>query len=321
MNETLLREADRVLNKCGRPVISGAVAVPLYRGFLMPMVLSPNESRTFTKEITGDVNWTLRAISSSIGAARAVTGVRIQIQLPNGRFLIGSNGQEIGQFAWIGSWRYSMGEGAIECEPGSKIQVTLTDTLGLGGPLAVNLLFEGAYTFWLRGAGGGSNSLASELPRYSGVVNENILAPCWVAGEGPYTPVGFEDGRFTYSSIDPETVDGKTAIALAGPLSATLKIDVDAGYDFFCRRVLVDVTRDDTATAGVFLCRLRTGSGSAFTDTAFDIAQYINGAEYPHDWLVRGDDSVYVDVSLADSAGSGNYYIQVHLEGARRRKK
>jgi len=314
MNESLLREADRVLSKCGRPQVRGAVAVPLFKAFLMPMVLQPNQSTVFTKEITGDASWTLRSISSSIGAANAATGVRIQIQLPNGRFLIGLNGQDVGQFAWIGSWRYNLADGAVECEPGAKIQVTLTDITGLANPYAVNLLFEGAYTYYLRGAGFGAGDLASQMPRYQGVVNENILAPCSIAGEGPYTPEGFTDERFTYSSLQ------NSVTVTAANLSTTLKILIDAGYDFLCRRVLVDVTRDNTATAGEFLGRLRTGSGYALCDSFLDIARYLNGAEYPHDWMIRGEDAVYVDLNLADAAGTGNYNVQVHLEGVRRRR-
>ncbi len=324
MNEALLREADRVLSKCGRPQIRGAVAVPLFRGFLMPMVLQPNQTTVFTKEITGDTTWTLRAISSTIGASIAATGVRIQIQLPNGRFLIGQNGQDVGQFAWVGSWRYSFGEAGVECEPGTKIQVTLSDTVGLQNPFPVNLLFEGAYTFYLREQAffdSGKWSYASQLPRYQAIVNENILAPCWVAGEGPYTPEGFFDQRFTYSSKDPATANGITTVPIAGPTAATLKISIDAGYDFWCRRVLVDVTRDATASAGLFLGRLRTGSGYALSDSFFDIARYINCAEWPHDWLIRGEDAVYVDLNLVDTGGTGNFYIQVHLEGVRRRRK
>ena len=314
MNLDLLQQADRVLSKCGRPVITGAVAVPLFRAFVMPMVLQPGQSTVFTKEITGKTTWSLRAISSSVGALGVATGVRIQIQLPNGRFLIGQNGQDVGQFAWIGSWRYNMDTG-VRCEPGSKIQVTLTDTIGLNAPFPVNLLFEGAYEFYLKGdAGLSSSQLASGLPRYQGIVNENILAPCWMGGYGPETPAGFRDERFTYSSVV-ETVP------IAGPTNTTLKISIDAGFDFYCRRVLFELTRDASATAGAFVARLRTGSGYALNDNFIDYAQYINGAEYAHDWLIRGEDAVYVDANLVDGAGTTNFYLRVHLEGVRRRRK
>ncbi len=312
MNLELLQQADRVLNKCGRPVVSGAVAVPLYRGFLMPMVLQPGQSTVFTKEITGEVSWMLRAISSSVGASSAATGVRIQIQLPNGRFLIGQNGQDVGQFAWIGSWRYNMDTG-IECEPGAKIQVTLTDTIGLTDPFVCNLLFEGDFSFYLKGLGFGDNALASSLPRYQGIVNENILAPCWMGGYGPETPDGYRDERFTYSSLI-------NTVPIAGPTNTTLKISIDAGFDFLCRRILVDVTRDAGASAGAFVGRLRTGSGYALCDSFFDLARYIGGAEMPHDWKIRGEDAVYVDANLVDGAGTTNFYLQVHLEGVRRRR-
>ena len=148
MDLQLLKQADQVLSKCGRPTIQGGSIVPLYKAFLMPMVLQPNQSTVFTKEITGETIWGLRAISSDQTSA-AVFGVRLQIQLPNGRFLIGNNGQDVGQFAWVGSYRYLM-DPEVDCFPGSKIQVTLSDTVGLGAARPVNLLFEGAYKFVFR---------------------------------------------------------------------------------------------------------------------------------------------------------------------------
>ncbi len=278
----------------------------------MPMVLQPNQAKIFIKEISGETVWALRAISSDQGSA-SVVGVRMQIQLPNGRFLIGGNGQDIGQFAWVGSNRYHF-DTEVDCQPGSKIQVTLTDMVGLEEAFACNLLFEGCYKFYLDDSPAASPvaSMVDE-PRYQGNVNENILAPCFLAGYGPVTPEGFRDSVFTYSSE-------MATLPLAGPLFTTLKIPIDSGLDFQLRRILVDIQQDETVTAGVILARFRAGAGYALNDDYIDVGRYLAGAEYPHDWKVRGGDAVFIDLQLADSAGAGVMTFTAHLEGVRRRK-
>lgn len=312
MDLQLLRQADQVLSKCGRPTFPGGSVVPLQKSFLMPMVLQPNQSTVFTKEITGETIWALRAISSD-QTSGVTTGVRIQIQLPNGRFLIGGNGQDVGQFAWFGSWRYLM-DPEVDCQPGSKIQVTLTDTVGLQAALAVNLLFEGAYKFFFRGGKPSPLNLASKQPRYFGNVNENILAPCYTHGIGPQTPPGFQDELFTYASP-------VVAIPLAGPLTATVKIPIDAGIDFHCRKIHMDISGTALVTAATVLARVRSGTGYALSDDFIDYARYIGGAEWGHDWKVRGEDAVFVDLQLADFTGTGTVSVQMFLEGVKRRRQ
>lgn len=312
MDLSLLKQADRALSKCGgRPILREGSVVPLYKAFLMPMVLSPGQTVNFVKEITGDALWELRAISSATGM-NSITGARLQVQLPTGRFLFGGNGMDCGQFAWIGSYRYLI-DPPEECEPGSKIQVALSDYTGLEDNLAVNLLFEGVYKFYLKAGEPVQKMIsAQDIPRYQAIVNENILAPAWMAGFGPATPQGYRDERFTYSSA-------QAAIPLAGPLTTTLKIPIDAGLDFVCRRLLFDVEQDDTVTAGTILARVRTGTGFALNDNFIDLAQYLNGTVWPHDWLIRGGDAVYLDLVLVDFTGTGKMYFQAHLEGCRRR--
>ena len=120
----LIKQAAGIMQKCGAfsYVRQGAV-LPLLKSWIMPMVLQPNQTIVFTKEITGDTIWNLRSISSDQGS-NSITGVRLQIQLPSGRFLFGGNGIDAGQFAWVGSNRY-LESPDLDCEPGSKIQVTL----------------------------------------------------------------------------------------------------------------------------------------------------------------------------------------------------
>jgi len=322
-----LRQADIVLSKCGRPTLPGGVtAVPICKGFIMPMVLNPGENATFTKEITTAVPWVLRAISSDMASASLV-GIRCQIQLPNGRFLFGGNGVDIGQFAWVGSWRW-LQDPELRCEPGSKLQVTLTDTTpgGLAAATPVNILFDGALLHFLRGGELVRDySLASALPRYQGTVNENIMAPCWMQNGGILTPDGYEDSFMVYASADPIDQPQVTTWTVAGdvvtvqPNPLPFEIQIDPGADFYVRRVLLDLQFTGDATA-IVRGKLRTGGGYVVNDNFIDLARYLCGAEYPGNWLVKGGDSVFIDPVLSDVAGDGTVTYQVFLEGFRRRK-
>jgi hypothetical protein len=323
-----LRQAETILSKCGRPQLPGGISVlPLYRGFVMPMVLDPGTSYTFTKEITGDAPWVLSAISSD-QASGSLVGIRCQIQLPNGKFLFGGNGVDIGQFSWIGSWRW-LQDPELRCETGSKIQVTLTDTTasGLAAATPVNLFFEGAFLYFMQGGVEvvAPSKLASTLPRYFGIVNENILAPAWMSNEGLETPPGYEDEYFVYSTPDPlDSSQGTTWTLAAGlttvfPSPLPFEIVIDAGYEFVCRRILLDIQVTSTALA-IVLARLRTGAGYVLMDNQIDVARYLNGAEFAGRWVIGSSDSVFIDPQLGDATGTGNVTLQVHLEGYRRRK-
>jgi hypothetical protein len=323
-----LRQADVILSKCGRPLLQGGISVlPLYRAFVMPMVLDPGASYTFVKEITTDTPWVLSAISSD-QASSSLVGIRCQIQLPNGRFLFGGNGVDIGQFCWIGSYRW-LQDPELRCEPGSKIQVTLSDTTasGLSAATAVNLFFEGADLVFMQGGLQLSYNpkLASQMKRYFGVINENIMAPAWAQNEGLETPPGYVDEYFVYSTPDPIDSSQATTWTLAAGLTTVFpnplpfEIVIDAGYEFFCRRILFDVQVTSTASA-IVLAKLRTGAGFVLNDNLIDIPRYINGAEFAGRWVIGSADSVFIDPQLGDAAGSGNVTLQVHLEGYRRRK-
>ena len=319
MKLELLRQMDAVLSKCGRPTLPGGVScVPLTKDIMVPMILESGQTTVFPQEIPGDTVWQLRAIQSDQGM-NSIKNIRVQIQFPNGRYLFGGNGQDIGQFAWIGSYRFLM-DPSMDFQAGGKLKVTLTDTTpgGAAAAQAVNLDFQGAYLYFLKGGQLANDpmKLASQLPRYLGDVNENILAPSWMTGVEPQVPSGYDQhDAFTYSSLVQTFVIGTNE-------NGQLVIPIDEGYDFFCRRILTDVqfAGEMAPPTGVVLGRLRTGTGYSFNDDFIDLATYLCGAEWPKDWKIRGRDEVIVDLQLADVVGAGTITFQIHLEGVRRRK-
>lgn len=320
MKLELLRQMDAALSKCGRPTLPGGVScVPVVKDIMIPMILESGQTTVFMREIPGDTDWNLRAIQSDQGM-NSVLNIRVQIQFPNGRYLFGGNGMDIGQFAGVGSYRFLM-DPSMTFDPGGKLKVTLADTTpgGFGTPQAVNLDFQGAYLYFLKGGQLARDpmKLASQLPRYRGDCNENILAPCWMAGAEPQVPSGYDQhDKFTYSSPVQTFVIGTNQ-------NGQLVIPIDEGYDFFCRRILADVqfiADQSGPPTGVVLGRLRTGTGYSFNDDFLDLRAYLCGAEWPKDWKIRGRDEVVVDLQLADVVGTGSITVQIHLDGVRRRK-
>jgi hypothetical protein len=327
-----LQQADAILTKCGRPLLPGGIsAVPFPKAFLMPMVLQSAASTTFTKEITGDVPWEFRAIScDSLSATFPGTqlfGLRILIQLPNGRFLQGGNGVDIGEFSYLGSWKW-LQDPPLLCQPGSRFNVTLTDTTaaGLGIAVAINLLMEGAYLYYLKGGQRTTQPYpdVASWPRYRGDLNENILAPVWMANEAIYTPPGFQDDYFIYSTPDPlDNVANVSWTVTAGAITARpqpFTIQMDQGYDMYVTRILADISYPTGTATGNIVARLRTGAGYALNDNFVNIMAYLCGAEFGTPWKIDAGDTVFIDANLVDTSSTGTVAFRVFLEGYRRSK-
>jgi len=320
MKLELLKQADTILSKCGRPTLPGGVTcVPLVKNIVVPMILESGQTTVFMKEIPGETLWCLRAISSD-QQSNSILNLRVQIQFPDGRFLFGGNGQDIGQFSWVGSYRFLM-DPEMDFEPGGKLKVTLTDTTpgGAGVARAVNLVFEGCYKYFLKGGALASDplKLASQLPRFRGDMNENILAPSWRAGEQPTVPVGYDSNDyFVYQS-------GVIMFTAGLVQNGQIVIPIDEGYDMFVRRILVDfqsIGGGGLNNPGIMLARVRTGTGYSLIDDFVDLEHYLCGAEWPKDWKIKGRDSVVIDLQWADFVGAITVSYQVFLEGVRRRK-
>lgn len=311
MDLQLLKQADFVLSKCGKPTPPpGLSVIYLVRRFLVQAVVGTNSNRTFIKEVTGDTTWVLRSIQ---GSSFAGIKLYVQVQLPDGRFLISAL-QDIQEFSGFGSWRYTV-QPELEVPPGSKIQVTLDTNLPAAGVFQPEALcFCGADKYYLKGGSRPNcpEEFASRLPRYQSHPNQNILAPCWMQGYYPETPCNYVDDSFIYAS------KGVTMDVVAGPFAATDQTQIDSTSDFECARLLMNLTADATVTAGTFLVRARSGGGYALMDDYIDVAFYLGGAQFAKHWHIQHGDSVYFDLQLVDQTGTGNITFQAFLDGLKR---
>lgn len=324
----LLTQADLVLDKCGRPrpPQQGTSVLPLRRGFLIQANFpsgATSPTQTVTKEITGDVDWFLDEL---LIAATVSTAVSVQFLLPNGKFLI-SQLQDVLQIAGYGSYSYAF-KPALRCPVGTKIQATFEVT-NTGSAQSMSVLAEGAYQYTMKGGEGRVcpvDEAVENLPRYFDDPNQNIMAPGWQHGVVDPPPPGYYDEEFTYSALGPTTATfpagtpGSAVAVTATNLTALQQIGMDAS-EFFCQRILIQISADNTVTAGSVLARLRLGSGQAIFDDYFDVARYLGSTRWPIDLVIAPNDIVYADLQVVDQAGTGNIYFTMFLEGFKRRKR
>lgn len=328
MDLQLLQQVDRCLSKCGKPQLpQGYTALYIPRGIPIQITIGATTEQTFSRELAGDTEFELRAISMSV---TSTVSCYFQAQLPDGTFLLNQE-IDISQIAGYGSARYAFSKPLL-CPPGTHFILTFdTSTPGAATTQPIMVLLEGCDRYMLRGGKPARcpEAFAASIKRIQGDGNENLLAPCWQQGYTPEPPQGFVYEPITYRS-SPQGQAGNVrvtglapyvSIPLAGPFTATAVIQVDQSNDFLMRRLLFDVQADAGVTGGTILARIRAGSGYAFTDDYFDVQQYIGSAPIPKDWLVKAADQIFFDLQMVDSTGTGNMYIKIFAEGLRRIRK
>ena len=314
----LITEADLVLSACGRfvPPVGSVVFIP--KSFLLQAVLPANSNQTFYKEIVGETVWVWRSISIALSGNPPL--ISAQVLKPDGKYLF--NGLlQLTQVAGYGSNRYVLSR-QLECPPGSKVQLNLDDNylMSIAGTTAVqpvSLLMEGAYAYYLRSGIRSRNveEEASNLPRIFSGTNQNILAPCWMQGEGPQVPQGWQGEHFTYGA----GITNVATVTLGANAAARASIQIDNDSDFHCRRFLFDVRPGAGVTGGTFLVRIRAGSGYTFTDDYLDVAKYIGSAYLAKGWDIKRGDQIQFDLMLVDQAGAGDITIECFADGEKRR--
>lgn len=317
MDSNLLRQADFILSKCGRPLApKGVNVVYIPKLFVIQAQVPTAESTILTKEISGDTAWVLRSISVQSGLT-----AYLQIQLPNGKYLTNAP-QAIPPFAGFGSSRYLFTQ-ELEIPPGAKIQVTINTALN-PGLTTTRVVLGGAYKYYVKSVNEQRPAveLSSMMPRYWGDPNQNIMAPCWMQGFGPETLPNCKDEAFIYeSTIATASVVGGVATGA----SQQVFVQIDNDCDFVCRRLLFDITtaaiEDTNTVAGTWLAKLRTGSGYALCDDFIDAQRLLAGAMLgPRPWNIAQGDEVIIDILLVDYSGTGTITFQCNMDGARRRK-
>jgi hypothetical protein len=315
VDSELLRQADWVLSKCGRPMAPrGANVVYIPKGFIVQAQVASLQNTLLTKEISGDTTWVLRSISTQSTAT-----AYFQIQLPNGKYLTNSP-QEIPPFTGFGSGRYLLTR-ELECPPGSKVQVTVNTQLN-PGLVTSRFLLGGAYKYYAKSPNEQRPmvELASVMPRYWGDPNQNIMAPCWMQGMGPASIPGCRDEAFVYGDGVANFATATITAGVATGASQQVYIQTDNDTDFDARRMLIDVTTTGSA-AGTWLAKLRAGSGYALNEDFIDVQRLLAGAMLgPRPWRIPQGDQVVVDLSLVDYSGTGTVTFACYLDGSRRRK-
>ena len=311
----LVTEADLVLSNCGRFVPPVGSVVYIGHSFLLQAVLGVGANDVFCKEVTGDTTWCWRSISPALSADPPA--VYAQVLKPDGHFLF--NGLlDLTQVAGFGSHRFLLTR-EMEVPPGSKIQLTLDDNYPAAAAVQpVSFLAEGAYAYYLKNGqrSGSAEHEASGMERITGTVNQNLLAPCWMSGNGPRTPHGFKDEQAIYG----DGTSNVATVAIGGNVAAKCSIQLDNDCDFEARRFLFDVKKDVGVTAGTFSGRIRNGSGYALTDDYIDLPRYLGSSCWAKDWRLKHGDQILFDLVLVDGAGAGSMSIECFVEGVKRRR-
>jgi hypothetical protein len=309
----LIRQCDRVLSACGRPVPPSGSVVFLPRSFLLQAVIPSVATQSFYKEVTGDTTWVWRSISIALSAAPP--SISAQVILPDGKVIFNQE-IDLTTIAGFGSGRYLLNP-EIDCPPGSKIEVALDNNL-LPGNLVepVSMLCGGAYAYFLRDGALSPclERLASDMPRVIAGPNQNIMAPCWMQGYGPSTPPGCHDEAFVYGN----GVSNVATVTIGGQLSVNASIQIDDANDFHVRRFLFDVIMGAGVTAGNFLARIRAGSGYLLTDD-YVLLRYLGSSAFAKGWDIRRGDQIQFDLTLVDGAGSGVVTVECFADGCKRK--
>ena len=103
MDLELLKQVDFCLSRCGKPVPpAGLSALYIPRGIPVQIQAAATAQQSIERQVTGDTDWELRAISMSVSSTVACY---LQIQLPDGTFAF-SQLLDISQVAGFGSARY-----------------------------------------------------------------------------------------------------------------------------------------------------------------------------------------------------------------------
>jgi hypothetical protein len=324
MDLELVKQADFVLSKCGRPQVpTGITAFDMGQGLLYVVTTPATSITTGTRIIPPDVPnpgerdvrpvYVVRGFSANMDH-----DCYIRILFPDGTFFEQIPSALSGDL-WFGSYRRTFSRDIV-CPVGSVITI-ITDTTrsvtGSSNASTVGILFEGAFRYMLKGGPNAQRGVrpASELARYSRSPNGNILAPEWMLDlDFAEIPQGAVQTPYTYDSGTLQ--NGTGTLTAAG--YQTIQIPVDSGWDFRARRFRFETTFTNTL-AGQLMVKARDGSGYAMYSDYAPLSQ-VQGAPYAADWCVRGGKSMLFDFQFRNVTGTGTLTFTVIVDGARQRR-
>lgn len=346
----LLREADMILDACGRPV-----PPPGYRFVDLPRCMSFAASQNGGGEGPADIEFPyankLENTSKTLFLCRGIstnTGLRFQVKWPNGRFWNQTPGAARQFIQGAGTRMFAM-KNEQPIEAGGRIAVTVADGLTAG---VLNVDFWGVLRYLLkdtaesRGAAqtlnqncivgypsavrpGGPQSphLAATMPdpiaeldarpRYWCGPNGNIMAPEFMLGnQNPFTPVGFDDEPFTFFS---DSIECGTAAADQQQLNNRVLIPGSDQVIVRGVRPIVSWSSDEVGGWPVFAVRTPSGVSVMGGDLIPQISAFQWLPFFPNIATNAGE-RLIVDVALIDVSGEGSITTKFEFSAVKRRR-
>lgn len=325
MNSQLLKDANFVLDACGRqvpPPNTQWVDIPAHIGYSRFMTGSADPTFPGSEDIggvmhKGRVSFFLRALTAQ-SLPRQAQGVYWRLRLPAGQYFQSAMTAHPMAFG-LGSDRQSFSP-EIEWKPGEKLYVDL-DTVLAGPPpsatgYSVSMMFEGVYRFPISGPGAVRFPLGGDLPRYFVGDNQNILAPefCFAPGCPSETPAGYTDEEFCYIS---PTSD----LPITGSPISDVATQINTDADFIVREIWPFFPLNlANQGAGSVVVRFRRADGYAMSSN-FIPAAAIQGPVF-RELRVKAGDTLYYDARVVDTAGSAGNVVTAgfYFIGVKRRK-
>lgn len=314
----LLRQADFVLNSCGRPIPPKSVSwvdIPAFIGYNTFLPDPAGQTQIGGIMHKQKVPFMLRSITAQ-ALPRNTQGTYWRLRFPDGRYF--QSALTSHAMAWGFGSNRQLFDPEVPWAPGEKCFIDYLNNNGsaVGAPpgWTDTVMFEGVYRFPLVGGQPVLNPI-DPASRYRYFVNEpqNILAPEFMFGPScpSETPEGFQDEVWWYKS-DAEALD------IDGTVVSNVPTVISTDADFYIQEVWGNVTAN--TGNGTIAVRMRRGDGYALSSNFLSI-NAIQGPMFPQ-LKVRAGDSINWDGQVLDGSGApgSTLTFEMWFKGIRRRR-
>ena len=316
----LLKNADVILSKCGRPMAPrGSAYVDIPTSYLYQTVTQAGTAALIQSEPCvqdGDTNFILRALAgfNSIVAPLSWPSYSYRIKFPDGSYYNGNWSASVNDWAFArGSYRMAI-DGEVVCPPGSEFIIDLSpgaNPTNAGNP---QILFEGVLRYSVKDRFG--KAAPPLAPRYVRNPNQNIMAPEWMTGSRQMeTPAGWQDEFHMY--VTTSTISVTITAGAATPALSIACGGLGANEDFVWNETRAVATFTGSA-GGVPVIKITFPDGYALTDNFVQLAE-IQGP-MPKPAVIPAGRSLLVDASVFSPTGTGACNIVLYLKGVRRKR-